>query len=80
MANSISDIIGSMYSPSTLQENAVKQELDVQPRKEINLNKVYILDNISRIRCILDNINFLIIFHYTYNIYIYITYIYLFLL
>ncbi|XP_025268432.1 zinc finger protein 37 [Camponotus floridanus] len=39
MPNNISDIIGSMYSSSILQENAVKQELDVQPRKEINLNK-----------------------------------------
>lgn len=62
MPNSISEIIGSMYSPSTSQENAMKQELDVQPRKEMNSNKVNIYIYIT--------LRYILIFIYLY-VYIY---------
>lgn len=32
--------ISSIYSPSTSQANAMKQELDSQSKEQINLNKV----------------------------------------
>ncbi|KAM0736241.1 Zinc finger protein 519 [Formica fusca] len=37
--NMSSTIIGNIYSPSTSQANAAKQELDVQPREQINLKE-----------------------------------------
>lgn len=65
MPNGISDIIGSMYSPSTSQENTVKQELDVQPKKEINSNKVYIYIYIT--------LRYILIFIYLYYMYMFIS-------